>query len=101
MKKLKVSLLTKGSNQSDSPFHKTDKYGSNASQHSAGRHGTTKTHSADNQPDRIHHTAHTPCGNQVIQIRIPRLDLGTAIESHDQPFELRLHILNRQAGYFL
>ena len=50
----------------------------------------------------IHHTAHTPCVDPGHSNPVPPSGPGYChIESHDQPFELRLHILNRQAGYFL
>ena len=68
-------------------LHEADEQGSDASQHAACRHGSTETHGADDEPDGIHHTCHTSCGNQFCQHVTVSLQTGTAIECHHYPFE--------------
>ena len=41
--------------QPDCPFHKAQKYGSDAAQHSACRHRPAEAHGTKDQPNRIHH----------------------------------------------
>ena len=71
-----------GGDHADTPFHETQEDGGQALQHTAGGHGSSKAHGADDQPNRIHHTGHTSGSDQVVQGGIAGLDLRTAIEGH-------------------
>lgn len=79
-------------------FHKPEKYGRDACQHTACRHGAAKTHGADNQPYRIQHSRHPMRCHQFVQNGITRFNMRTVVENHDQSFEKRRNILYLHAG---